>query len=217
MSFTSDRRTARVPWEETACGGMRVPASPGCCNAMTVATAVSPDFLPIATATLSARAVLSCDLYSRRGKTEYLDLFRGADYPLQQDDIDGLRREGVDRLYIKFEDRQIYEDYVRGELLHGTDIATPLRLKALRELTRVVFDQALRQLTVERMVAVASDFGRDLAVVANDHSIVFQQLFGTLDHDFYTFTHVCNVSVYAVIIAKQMGIPAGHLNEIASG
>ena len=184
---------------------------------MAVASTTSPDYLPIATATLSAKAVLNCDLFSRRGGTQFLDLFRGTDYPLEQTDIDQLRAEGVDRLYIRFEDRTLYEDYVRRELLHGKEIAAPLRLKALRELTRVTFDQALRQPTVEKVVNVAADFGRDLALIASNHSIVFQELLGTLDHDYYTFTHVCNVSVYVVMIAKQMGIPASQWHEIASG
>jgi len=54
-------------------------------------------------------------------------------------------------------------------------------------------------------VNVAGSFGHDLADIVADHSPAFGELFKTLEHDYYTFTHVCNVSLYTVIIARGVG------------
>jgi HD-GYP domain-containing protein (c-di-GMP phosphodiesterase class II) len=91
-------------------------------------------------------------------------------------------------------------------------------MRALKEVTRVAFDDALRRNNSEKMVAVAGDFGRDLAGMLADQTPVFHELFKTLDHDYYTFTHACNVSTYSALIAVGLGnVDAIDVAQIAAG
>jgi len=92
------------------------------------------------------------------------------------------------------------------------------RMRALKEVTRVAFEDALRRNNCEKMVHVAGDFGRDLAGMLADETPAFQELFKALDHDYYTFTHACNVSTYCALIAVRAGnCDAAELAEIAAG
>lgn len=184
---------------------------------MATATLTSTDYSPVATATLCASAVLDCDLYTRRGNGRFFELYRGGGYPFQQSDLDRLHAEGIDRLYIQVSDRQTYEGYLRREVLDCGKRPAAVRLKALRELMRVTFDQALQSSDTDEIVTAATDFGCELCQLASERSIVFHQLYGTLEHDYYTFTHVCNVGVYSVLIASRLGYSQAHLEEIAVG
>ena len=103
-------------------------------------------------------------------------------------------------------------------MLHDRNVPTATRIKALREVTRVTFQDALTANDCNRLVDVATEFGRDLACVVVERHIVFRELFTTLEHDFYTFTHVCNVSMYCATLATRMWMTsAEELAELAAG
>jgi HD-GYP domain-containing protein (c-di-GMP phosphodiesterase class II) len=183
---------------------------------MSTSIAATAAYQPIATATLCAAAILDCDLYVPRNNGQYMELYRGRSYPLDQETLDKLRAEGCDRLYIREQDRLAYEKYLREEILPASKQAAPLRLKALRELTRVVIDHTLSQPEVAPLVSAAHDFGRELSQIASERSIVFRQLYHSLEHDYYTFTHMCNVGIYSVMLASRMGISEQELPELAT-
>lgn len=175
-------------------------------------------YLPIATASLCPASVLDCDLFTQRAGRSYVELYRGATYPLEPDDIEQLRADGVDHLYIRAEDAQAYRDYLCQHVLHDQSVPKTARVQALREVTRVAFQDALAGSDCDRMVAVAGQFGGDLASVVAEQPVLFNELYSTLEHDYYTFTHVCNVSVYCTMLASQLGtFDAASLSEVAAG
>jgi HD-GYP domain-containing protein (c-di-GMP phosphodiesterase class II) len=91
-------------------------------------------------------------------------------------------------------------------------------VEAIREATRAAFEEALVASDHDALVAAATDFGGHLARVVASDAIPFGDLFNTLEHDFYTFTHVVNVSVYCLLIAGQAGITDhDELAKIAGG
>ena len=184
---------------------------------MQTASLQSRGYLPIATASLSPASVLDCDLFIQRPGCPYAELYRGSTYPLVEGDIAKLRTDGVDRLYIRAEDADSYRAYLCKHVLHDQRVLPTARMQALREVTRVAFQDALTASDSDRLVNVASEFGGDLASVVAERSIAFSELFTTLEHDYYTFTHVCNVSVYSSVLAHRLGIcDAAGLGEFAS-
>jgi HD-GYP domain-containing protein (c-di-GMP phosphodiesterase class II) len=174
-------------------------------------------YLPVPTASLSSSSVLEFDLYLQRPGRAVAELYRGTTYPLEDKDIAELRREGVDRLYIKSDSAQAYRRYLRS-LLGNSKISPAVRINALRDLTRVAFQDALATSDHGRLVAVASEFGSEVANVLVEHAIPFRDLWRTLEHDFYTFTHVCNVGVYSALMARKLGFAdSNELAQIATG
>jgi HD-GYP domain-containing protein (c-di-GMP phosphodiesterase class II) len=185
---------------------------------MAAASLQSRGYMPVATAALCPASVLDCNLYIQRPGSTYAELYRGAEYPLEATDLERLRSDGVDHLFIRAEDAEAFRSYLCEHVLHDPALPTATRMKALREVTRVTFQDALRANDCNRMVDVATDFGRDLACVVVERNIVFRELFVTLEHDYYTFTHVCNVSMYCAALASRLWMnSAEELAELAAG
>lgn len=175
-------------------------------------------YLPVSTATLCAATGLDFNLYLQRPGRGFAELYREKKYPLTDADLNCLREGGVDHLYIRLDETDSFRQYLHDNVLSDTGIPTPVRYRALRELTRVAFDDALRVGNCDSMVSVASGFGHDLAAMLGDPTPVFEELFQTLDHDYYTFTHACNVSTYCAVIALRMeSCDAVEVSEIAAG
>ena len=175
-------------------------------------------YLPVPTATLRAESVLNCDLYIQRPGAVAAELYRGQDYPLDDQDLNDLRDAGFEQLYIRVEDAESYRNYLHEHVLHEPDLNVAARLKALQELTRVVFEEAFARGNCDKLVSVASDYGQNLAMLVAQQPVVLKELFHTLQHDYYTFTHVCNVSLYCVLLAHRLGRCQGpSLAELATG
>jgi len=174
--------------------------------------------MPVATASLCPATVLDCDLYIQRSACAYAELYRGATYPLTTEDIERLRADGIDHLYIRAEAAEAYRSYLCEHVLEDKNVPTTARLDALREVTRVAFQEALAANDCDAMVSVAEEFGHALAHLATERPVAFGELYKTLKHDYYTFTHVCNVSAYATILASLLGhFNKTTLSELAAG
>src|SRR5580765_1280314 len=93
-------------------------------------------YLPVATATLHPTTVLDCDLYLQRPGCSYAELYRVSSYPLEATDLERLRTDGVDHLYVRMEEAEAYRDYLCKRVLHDKSVPLAARVQALREVTR---------------------------------------------------------------------------------
>jgi len=185
---------------------------------MRTETLSSLGYLPVATASLCPASVMGCDLFLQRAGATIVELYRAHDYPLDQTDLDRLHEDGIDQLYIRADDAEAYRAYLCEHVLHEEEMPATLRVQALREVTRVAFHSALGSNDCDQMVSVALNFGRDVAGVVLEQSVGFRGLFATLEHDYYTFTHVCNVSMYCTMLACRLGTcDEAALAELAQG
>ncbi|HEX5105213.1 MAG TPA: HD domain-containing phosphohydrolase [Pirellulaceae bacterium] len=174
-------------------------------------------YLPVATATLCPATVMGCELFIQRGTSSLVELFKGANYPLDVTDVERLRTAGIDHLYVRLEAADAYRDYLRENVLQDDALPAGARVKALREVTRVVFEQALSRGNAGELVQTAVEFGRGMATMMSEKSLLFREIFRLIEHDFYTFTHVCNVSTYCVMLAQALGeTNADRLTELAA-
>src|SRR5262245_51076061 len=109
--------------------------------------------LPVSTATLCAATDLNFDLYVQHSGRGFAELYRDANYPLTDADLDRLRQQGIDHLYIRWDQNESYQKYLREHVLSDTSVALSLRIRALKEVTRVAFEDALRLSKCDRMVS----------------------------------------------------------------
>jgi HD-GYP domain-containing protein (c-di-GMP phosphodiesterase class II) len=177
----------------------------------------SQGFLPVATATLFPATEIKCDLYLHRPGHE-VELYRNHSCPLAVDDLQRLTTSGIDHLYIRAADAELYRTYLCQQVLHESKLPTEVRVSALREVTRVAFQEALEANDPNHAVHMATDLGRQLAHLIADQAVALHEMFQILEHDYYTFTHVCNVSTYCVMLARDLGYTATHeLAQVATG
>ncbi|MEX2172830.1 MAG: HD domain-containing phosphohydrolase [Pirellulaceae bacterium] len=184
---------------------------------MVAATLQSLGYLPVATATLFPATEINCDLFLQR-TGHPIEIYRSSNYPLTVEDLQRLGRSGIDHLYIRTGDADEYRKYLCQQVLHQESVPAVARVSALREATRVAFQEALDASDPGHAVHMATEFGRGLASMIAEQAVALEEMFHILEHDYYTFTHVCNVGTYCVLLARELGIvDAPALAEVATG
>jgi HD-GYP domain-containing protein (c-di-GMP phosphodiesterase class II) len=184
---------------------------------MISASLQSQGYLPVATATLFPATGINCDLFVQHGGHD-VELYRRGSYPLTTEDLRRLAGAGVDHLYIRCTDAELYRQYLCEQVLNETSIPAPARISALREVTRVAFQEALDSNDPSRAVDLATDLGRGIATMIAEQAVKLEEVYHLLEHDYYTFTHVCNVSTYCVLLAREMGLgDKGVMAQVATG
>jgi HD-GYP domain-containing protein (c-di-GMP phosphodiesterase class II) len=175
-------------------------------------------YLPVATATLCPDAVMDCDLFVRHQGAPSLVLYRRAGLPVTEAELQRLHSEGDGRVYIRFQEAENYHAYLREHVLRNERLPLAARMAALRDVMRVMFQEASAAPTGNPVIRLSIDFGRDLADLVSQSPDEAQDLLRVLEHDYYTFTHVCNVSVYCLLVARRMAtLDTLELAELATG
>ncbi len=160
--------------------------------------------LPIALGTLVPAESLDFDLFVR-SDAEKAVLFRGRDYPLEASDIRRLCDSKVATLYIRVGDHEQYCEYLREVVLNNADLPAERRVQVLMAVNRSVFESAFSSPNVNRYVEFAENFGSDLTDAICGNQVAMNDLMRLMSHDYYTFTHVANVTTYCTTLAARLG------------
>jgi HD-GYP domain-containing protein (c-di-GMP phosphodiesterase class II) len=173
--------------------------------------------LPLALGTLAPAEKLDFDVFIRSDVGRAV-LFRGRNCPLDQHDIRRLSESSIVTLYIRVAEHEEYCNYLRQVVLDNADLPSERRLQVLAAVNRSVFETAFSSPNVNRYVQFAEKFGKDLANVFCSDDFALRDLSRLLSHDYYTYTHVANVTTYCLALASQLGgFDAELLRQIAIG
>ena len=173
--------------------------------------------LPVAVATIRCGEAFDFDLYLRDAASRPV-LYRGQNFKIQQSDLSALERRGIQTLFILHSSLDLYERYLREQVLTDPKLNPIARFCAVKEANRSVFLAALRSNQVDSMMAVAGELAVELANTVCNEECTIKSLLELLSHDYYTYTHVTNVGVYCLALAKMLGISAQpELASIAKG
>ena len=172
----------------------------------------------IAVETLLPRDALDFDLYIWPSADSPPILYREANYPLEEADLDRLLSQGVQVVYIPAAKCRSYQQYLRKVVLRNSRLRPTQRFTLLKKANRGVFESAFRSGVPGRMIEFAEEFGRQLWEVVCDREMVLSHLFAVMDHDYFTYTHLTNVCTYSVALAHWVGITRpGEIGAIAAG
>jgi HD-GYP domain-containing protein (c-di-GMP phosphodiesterase class II) len=160
--------------------------------------------LPIALGTLIPADKLDFDLYMRSDEDEPV-LFRGRKYPLEQEDIDRLIESSVATLYIKVAEHEAYCDFLRNVVLENAELPPDRRFQVLTEVNRSVFESAFSSTDSGKYIEFAERYGNELTDIICSDAVAIADLSSLMSHDYYTFTHVANVTTYCVSLAAELG------------
>ncbi len=187
-------------------------------GAITGRASAGAGLVPIGVDTLLPIGALEFDLYIRPSPETPPCLYRESSYPLEQEDLDRLAAQGVDRLYIPAAKSGAYQTYLREVVVKNEELRPAQRFVLLKKANRSLFEAAFRSTKATAMIEFAEEFGEQLVDVVCHRETMLYRLFSVMDHDYYTYTHVTNVAAYAVSLAHWLHIrkPAD-LTSIAMG
>ncbi len=179
------------------------------------------DCIPISVKTLDPERATGLTLYLKDAVDGRFVLYREADVPLELDDFAKLLNRGITRLYLKSSDHQQYQQYLRenlGTILHDESVSVQRRCASLNEVVRDVLADAFQQKSTNTAVDVAHELAVDSVDLICRDDVVAGDLMNVMYHDYHTFTHSANVSMYCVLLARALGISdQTHLREITTG
>ncbi len=177
-------------------------------------------YFPISVATLLPSTAMGLDLYQLDGETQQFRLFRSADYPLTDGDLQRLRAKGIKRLFVPAPARERYQKHIRSlvEQHEGrSDLPASCRAGALAEVVRDVLEEGFKAPDRQQCVPMAMKLGATTAKILSGDEFTAEDLFRVLHHDYATFTHSANVGLYAGLLAKGLGMPVGQIESITTG
>lgn len=182
-------------------------------------TAVETPVIPISVATLVSSADIGVDLYLRSEKGE-LKLYRDAEFPLSTLDLERLRQRGVKQLFIKSDNRERFQQYLRDIAAPPPGAPTPsyeARLAAVNDVVRDVLESDFKSGDDTATISSVMDLGAMTADLITHDQFAAEDMLRVLHHDYATFTHSANVSFYASMLGAELGLSRDDIQLISAG
>lgn len=161
---------------------------------------------PISLEQLEPGSVLPCNIWMKRGEDRIV-LYRSRNLSLEESHLRRLREAGVEQLLIGFDDAQHWSDYVGSRVQRlAADGSQPIesRLRSVIEISA----QTMRQVFEDPRAPHAYQSVRHVGS-AISHLMQQPGALGPavrlMSHDYYTYTHSMQVSMYAVALAQACG------------
>ena len=181
--------------------------------------------IPISVATLSPDALAGVDIYLRASPQSPPILFCAAAEHPSLERLKTIEGESIHKLYIDHADRRSYQAYLRAhweELLDDNCSDRPFeqqfhRMSLISEVMRDVLNEEFLQQDTDGIVLASKDLGQGMCRIIGQETVVVRQLCDVLHHDYATFTHTTNVSLFCVLLARELGFSGKDLEDIAIG
>lgn len=185
------------------------------------APAISPDeYIPISAATLTESTFVGVDVYLRSAANDSITLYCASTEELNLSKIDRMIDGAVPKLYIHRDDSGQYQNYLRNQashVLHDEQVPVGKRVELMCEVMRDVLNEQFSAGTTESIVEACQTYAKSAVALLDRNEIFLSDLFKVLHHDYATFTHSANVSAYAIMLGRALGLDRQDLELIGVG
>ncbi len=176
--------------------------------------------IPISIATICPDVPLGVNIYLRPGPDAPPVLFSAFKDIPDIRKLSALTSNGVNKLFIDRDEYSRYQEDLRENWKSlAADESTPVtqRMAVLSEVMRDVLSRSFQTARADSIVQVSQQLASGACELISHEPIVTRQLCSVLHHDYATFTHSTNVSLYAVLLARELGFRGEQLEQIAIG
>ncbi len=183
-----------------------------------LASQATEKFVPIYRASLVTNTVLDFDVYVRFGP-RYV-LFRGKDLVYTGEIPDDLAVDLKDILFVKAEERQKYLEYLERNLksiVEDPDVEENVKAGVLVETSKNVVTNLFENPDMGGNIERASTVVEGTVDFVLHGKEAIQNLLVLCSHDYYTYSHCVNVSVYAITLGRRLGHKGQDLRDIGLG
>ncbi|MDX1962885.1 MAG: HD domain-containing protein [Pirellulales bacterium] len=172
--------------------------------------------IPIRLAALFPPTAIQVNLYLvRHGRRQ---LYCRPDSPPSRSDLLTLQRSGILSLYTTAEEASVLHGQFEDMLATKASMPPEVHFAIAREVAKAGFSKAWKSPGTESMLRESAGLADAILDACDNQRESAAFVRSLLLHDGDTFTHVTNVSVYAVILLKRLGISdKSHLTALAQG
>ena len=176
-------------------------------------------FLPVPLRAVPPESLQGLEVYIYTHPTYSLYKSCGLEFNLQ--DYDRLLEAGTDYVYISTRDHQKYYDAIEeslNQIVSDKRVALKQKCDVLYATTMALTKEITSGPPESKTIAKAEKLTESTIKLILNNPKAFQYLFTVSNHDFFTATHMSNVSILLVSFAEKIGIRDTRLlNEIGTG
>lgn len=130
--------------------------------------------------------------------------------------LDHFERKAPEQFYILAAERANYQKFVRDGLM-STDLDTKQKALILRESTMVLVEELFERPDIENALKDARQVVDDFVAFMDHDAAAMVNLIGLSSHDFYTYNHSLDVSIYSLGLGHAVGFRGHELKELGLG
>ncbi len=154
------------------------------------------------------------DLFVQIGN-HHVHYLRAGD-KLKSEKITNLDKKAPEAFFILSADRPHYQKFVRDGLL-STSLDTKQKALILRESTMVLVEELFERPDIEQALHDARGVVEDFVSFMESDAEAMANLIGLSSHDFYTYNHSLDVSIYSLGLGQAVGFRDRELKELGLG
>jgi putative nucleotidyltransferase with HDIG domain len=135
---------------------------------------------------------------------------------LKAEKISTFEKKAPESFYILAAERANYQKFVREGLLSET-LDTKQKALILRESTMVLVEELFERPDIETALRDARQTVEDFVAFMDSDVEAMVNLIGLSSHDFYTYNHSLDVSIYSLGLGQAVGFKDHDLKELGLG
>lgn len=145
----------------------------------------------------------------------YVHYLRSGD-TLKAEKISNFEKKAPESFYIQSANRALYQKFVRDGLL-SEKLDTKQKATILRESTMVLVEELFERPDIETALSDARQVVEDFVSFMDSDASAMANLIGLSSHDFYTYNHSLDVSIYSLGLGHAVGFKDKELHELGLG
>ncbi|MGE4130362.1 MAG: HD-GYP domain-containing protein [Bdellovibrionales bacterium] len=130
--------------------------------------------------------------------------------------IDHFEKKAPESFYILAAERANYQSFVREGLV-SDDLDTKQKALILRESTMVLVEELFERPDIENALRDSRQVIEDFVAFMDADAAAMVNLIGLSSHDFYTYNHSLDVSIYSLGLGQIVGFRGADLKELGLG
>lgn len=154
------------------------------------------------------------DLYVSIGD-HFVHYLRAGDQ-LEAAKINSFEKKAPESFFILSSERANYQKFVRSGLVSDT-LDTKQKALILRESTMVLVEELFERPDIETALSDARQVVEDFVSFMDSDASAMANLIGLSSHDFYTYNHSLDVSIYSLGLGQAVGFRGHDLKELGLG
>jgi HD-GYP domain-containing protein (c-di-GMP phosphodiesterase class II) len=165
-------------------------------------------YVPVPMDVFTPGCPLEFSLYAKAASRALSLVCRAGD-ALAEKDLDGWRKAGMRVLYVDTAEHRLYQRYaesVMDDLVERDDLPTARKAELCYQTTRELIREAVQTSHPDAMIGERREkwVNNLVSLICADEAAVSGML-SMLSHDYYTYTHMVNVSVMVTSLAFGLG------------
>jgi HD-GYP domain-containing protein (c-di-GMP phosphodiesterase class II) len=143
-------------------------------------------------------------------------LYLHAGDTLTKEKIEKLNAKQSDIFYVPIDEKAAYKAYIQVHL-DSSSLSSQHKAQILRESSFTLIEELFEQADISHAIEGSKEAIQQFVSLMDQEPEAISHLIGLSTHDFYTYNHSLDVSIYSLGLGKAAGLDVEALNDLGQG